>query len=137
MQNENSFVRKILVPTDFSDTANQAVRYAARMAEKLSAKLFLFNVNESSLMINSDEALSLDYKIIENEIRQSLNALALTLKKNFTLPEIEIRSNVGFFIPEIEEEVKKENIDLVIMGTTGASVLKQFFFGTHAVSVID
>src|SRR5947209_4559320 len=50
-------IRRILVPTDFSDCALPAVRYAAELADKFSAELILLHVVPDAVLALPDAVM--------------------------------------------------------------------------------
>lgn len=132
----NLKVNKILCPIDFSDSSTRALKNAIMVAKKLEAKLFVMNVYESE---HPYEYFDIHYLATEIENERKLNKLAFEkyLKKiNFRDVTYEYILSNGFPEVEILKTIKNNNIDLLIMGTTGKSGFSKFFMGSVTEKVI-
>jgi nucleotide-binding universal stress UspA family protein len=137
-------MKKILFPTDFSETANNAFVYALEMSKSLQSELIVLHVYDlpvvsyegySASIIDVYESIELnkfenfkDYIPKLREIAESHNLGSI--KMSHVL-------EYGDLIPSINKLVKQENIDLIVMGTNGASGLKEVFLGSNTGSVIS
>jgi nucleotide-binding universal stress UspA family protein len=130
-------MKTILIPTDFSETARNAANYAIEFAKQIGAELFLLHVfhipiatSEAPIMIRSFDELEKDnlenLKLLEQELRT---------QHGLTNP-IECIVKPGFIIDEIRETIKEKNIDLVVMGITGANKLVELLIGSNTIGVI-
>jgi nucleotide-binding universal stress UspA family protein len=136
-------MENILVPFDFSNESNAALRAAAELAAKLNAKIYLLNVYEAPEETNdmysfSEEAL-ISYKKLIDEVREKhLIRLKETIEKStFLSPNIEPVTKRGFVYKEIIETVEELNIDLVVMGSKGTSTLEEYLIGTNVEKIIQ
>jgi nucleotide-binding universal stress UspA family protein len=126
-------MKKILVPTDFSKAAFNALEYAVNLAQKLNAEVILLNayaVPNSSVMIDLTDVLKED----------SINGLAKVKKEISSLyPEIELETidYNGDLTSSVKFCSANNDIDLVIMGTTGATGLKETFVGSNTATLIQ
>lgn len=126
-------MKKILCPTDFTDTAHNAIAYAAKFAQATEAELILFNV-QSVFDISPTEIIKGHSEVVDS-IRTSLEAQALEVAKEFNIScysEVQI-SNTP--LSSIISDRGKE-FDLIIMGTNGTDDLYQFFMGSNTYNVI-
>jgi len=135
-------MKKILVPTDFSDFADKALQTAVSIAKKIKAEIFLVNVNEMSVA-----ALPIaEYYYYDKEKEQSYlqmvnESLDKTLKKitsDMDLGDVPIYTLVesGLLVDAIEEVTRREKIDLIIMGTQGATGTKEMLIGSNTEKVV-
>lgn len=132
---------KILVPSDFSINSNNAALYAAKFAKKVNAEIILFHVVhfEHPPMVQFTGSVE---KKIEN-IRLSIASkdcvlLVNDLKSRVKGVQISFKVVPGFPIADVIENYATTNkIDLIIMGTKGASGLAKVLFGSNAVAVIN
>ncbi len=136
-------MKKILFPTDFSKTANNAFIYALKMAKYIEAELIVLHVYELPIV---------SYEGYSSYISEVYETIELSKFENFKdyIPELrkiaeenqleDVKmSHVmeeGDLIFTIKKLVKKEKISLIIMGTKGASGLKEVFVGTNAGALI-
>lgn len=132
-------MNKILVPTDFSPTSMKAVSYAAEIAKKLNANIFLLHVvdNVTDIII---EPLAFDVKEQDVILKNSLKNLD-ELKQSIvsTYPEITVEAGIvsGRAILSILNFSEEYQADLIVMGTTGAGAVKELLMGSVASGIIS
>jgi nucleotide-binding universal stress UspA family protein len=128
---------KILVPTDFSACAHNALDYAIGLAGEIDAEIMLLH----SIVYNDTTFISASSKEEENtkrynDTKDSIDKeLSYIKSKN---PDLEVRSELDAENAElaIATLTEKEKIDYIIMGTEGASGLKAAIFGSFTNSVL-
>jgi len=124
---------RILVPVDFSETSVLALAYAIEVSKSFDASLLILNTYEvhqgAIAIINVSEAL---HQAAEKNMEDLLKKIATHAH---SLP-IETLISQGFAPQTIVDTAEKNSIDLIIMGTTGASGLKEFFLGSTTSAVI-
>ena len=133
---DQSRMRTILYPTDFSDNSHQAFPYALDVAYLFNAKLILFNsyttpYSKSNVLVSLQEKLK---KESENELNK-LRDEALSMSKYEKL-EIEIYTCQGEFVSSISKVARQLSADCIVMGTKGASGIKEMFIGSNTLEVI-
>lgn len=129
-------MQKILVPTDFSACAENALDYAIYLAEKLHAEITLL----SSFYIPSSGAASIVMNIQEDmrkETVDELNALIANKKKRFPLVKLVGVTDFNIASNSIISKVQNNEFDMVVMGTTGASGIKEMFVGSTTSAIVD
>lgn len=136
---------KILIPTDFSPLSKVAINYAENLTEGHNAHITLLNVIQLNGSIDTS---LLSSKAIEdtlmNNAEQDLRKLSdQILRSTKTKGKKEIHDlsyNVikGYNISKsIEEFAREKEIDLIIMGTKGASGIKKMIIGSNAADIIE
>jgi nucleotide-binding universal stress UspA family protein len=124
------------VPTDFSESSEEAVCYAGALAEKYEAKVILLHVLESDTLnaIRSFEAGGDLIKKLRAERESHLKRLA----QLDALSGIEVESRLLEGVPayEIVEAAGDLRADLIIVGTHGRSGPERVFFGSVAERVV-
>lgn len=128
---------RILVPTDFSDTARNAVNYALQMAKELPAtEIILFNSFDKVVAGSDGTPLASD-----PDTHRNLSVLALrNLVKELdaeTSVNVTTRAEEGSLISNIQALAEQGTIDLVVMGINGATRMEQIMIGSSTLSVIS
>ncbi len=129
----------ILVPTDFSENANVAIEYACELGKQLGADV---------LIINTYTPAVTHYNVISPLIQEEIgNAKKVAEKKLATICEVvkeqydplacSYKFLVGGIVESIESLITELNINLVVMGTKGASGLDKILFGSNTTRVIE
>jgi len=142
-------VKKILVPTDFSEQAGYALDFAYQIALKSTAEIILVNVIDypglSSVWSGGMNVIggaeppldNLDESFINNLLDRSKDELKSMVKKlNHGNVKISQLVEVGnpYFV--IVEKIAQEDINLVIMGTKGATGLEEVLIGSNTERVV-
>ncbi|HXB41436.1 MAG TPA: universal stress protein [Bacteroidia bacterium] len=127
----------ILVPTDFSESANNAVNYAVCLADFFDAKLVLVNATPV-LLPSYDSTLPVETMIdmqkkAEENLQNLKNELLAKPHRKLT---IECYTAAGYVFDVIESAEKKYNADLIVMGIVGeAGKIKEHVIGSTSVKV--
>jgi nucleotide-binding universal stress UspA family protein len=129
-------MKRILVPTDFSNDALKAVTYAAEIAQKSGATIFLLHVIEPAINMAKMQSDSSSEKVVKersSEMSGSLKSLAKIYPGVKVIPHL----LGGAVITSIVDFAEKENVDLIIMGTKGASGIKKLLIGSNTAGAIN
>lgn len=129
-------VRTILVPIDFSETANKALVYAIKMADQFGSKIILLNVVEP--IATPDLAyhpLMLETDKVKSIAKGRLNDLCRRAKIPAQMLD---RTLVRYGSPfaEITSAARTLKVDLIILTTHGYTGLKHVFMGSTAERVV-
>lgn len=129
-------MKKILVATDFSLSATNAVNYAADMAMSINAGLLLLNVVQTPIGY-SDLPIVLN---LEDLMRSSENDMD-NLKKELLLKTagkiiIETEVGMGGFFEELKTVCERIKPYAVVMGSQGKTAAEHLMFGSHAVHTV-
>lgn len=130
-------MKKILVPTDFSANAEYALKVAAQVARKNNSEIILLHMLE--LPSQGGDAIVGSHDI--PELMLFKNAAIQKLDDLMDAPYLdglEISEVVQFELAfdGIMNISRKNNVDLVIMGSHGASGFKEMFIGSNAEKVV-
>src|SRR5690606_13598833 len=136
-------MKKILLPTDFSENAFNAIKYAVQLFKKEKCTFFLLNTytpvlyDSDYILYSPASSLSLD-EVYKNNSQSGLEKVEKRILAEFPndLHSFKLISSFSLLNEEIKEQVKTRNIDLVVMGTQGATGAVQILFGTHTVHAI-
>lgn len=136
-------MKNVLLPTDFSDNSWNAIVYAVHYFKAETCNFYLLHVNTLDNLIVGDTAYIPTQAEIENvyvkpsklKLRAMLKRISDTFEPNkqhrfYTL------TDYSFIIESIRKYVKDKHIDMIVMGTKGASGLKEYIIGSNAGDVI-
>lgn len=134
-------MKTILVPTDFSEKADDALRFALQFNEKVNGKIILMHVldfpsssfNTVGEMDLSDAETLFHAEFIKGVV-QRLEDLKASVKEKGQ--ELETRIKFGNPYVSISKEIASEKVNYIIMGSSGASGLQEVFIGSVAEKVI-
>jgi len=137
-------MKKILVPTDFSKTAQNAVAVAADVARKAGAELILlhvieeasgssFNVEGEATYRGDSEETFFTLKLIERAKKQMAKAL-----EDDKLSGLKVRQELrmGSAFHGMTTIIAEKKVDLVVMGTAGSSDLENMVIGSNTEKVV-
>lgn len=125
----------ILVPTDFSEVANNALGHALKIADVYKNEITLINIQDEGGifgLFGSHDKMEL----VREAVNTRMDALIAESKKSFPNVKINKRIEIGKIYKVITEIAENENFDSIVMGTNGASGLAQIT-GSNASRVIN
>ena len=137
-------MKKILIPTDFSNEAQNAAELARSLALKFSARLvFLHSIEvTSSESINASGAPSnfdsyADSMLVHESIKRANEEMS-TLLDVSTFQGIEVSQiiKIGSPFNHIYDAIEDDGVDFVVMGTKGASGLSEVLIGSNTEKVV-
>ena len=130
---------KILIPTDFSKLSRVAIDYALDFSKDIDMHLLLLHVLDNKAPVMARVSSKKLDEVIKTSSERDMKALIKTLKKeNDHNPKLSSKIIFGSSIEkEIEAFSLKHNIDMICIGTKGATGLKKVLIGSNAVSIID
>ncbi|SHH66960.1 universal stress protein [Flavobacterium defluvii] len=137
-------MKKILFPTDFSDAATNAFVHALEFAKVVKAELILLHTFE--IPVYDSQFFPENYASIYSSIELAKFEMfkdeipklrAIAAERNLDDIVIKHRLMDGDLIYNLRNAVEEDEIDFVIMGTTGVSDWTKFFTGSNTNSVIS
>ena len=129
--------KTILVPTDFSETAQKALDYAVELAEKLGAKLQVIHAFELPLVGFPDGTLTITAEMATRITVAAQKALDEVVAKYKGRP-VELMTSLVQGDPRelVLEAARKLGADLIVMGTHGRRGIARALIGSVAESVV-
>lgn len=130
-------MHKILIPTDFSPVADNALDYAIEIGAKFSSELYLYHV----YTIHKVD-YNLDYSDEDQPHRKELERKMKRTKQKFidkiTEKGLSVQTIVEMdnILSIFERKARKHAIDLIVMGSKGASGLDKVIFGSVAATAL-
>ena len=136
-------MKKILFPTDFTETSENAFRYALHVANQFNASIatvhtFTAPVVATSPMVMVEEMTRLTEQY-EMQEYQDFSKKMHKIAEDLGMGHVEIKHTLeyGLAVEEIVRMSKKEGCDMIIMGTDGNDGFGRWLFGSHAAKVVD
>jgi nucleotide-binding universal stress UspA family protein len=137
-------MKTILFPTDFSEAAEKAFVYALNFAKKIGASITTLHVYELPDIrgVKLPHSLMEIYESIDLETFENYKTNVPQLRKiaeenNLASVPIYHTMEEGETIPTIQKIARKTEADMIIIGTKGATGLKEVFIGSVASSLIE
>ncbi|MFO1518613.1 MAG: universal stress protein [bacterium] len=127
--------KKILVPVDFSDYSRDALKLAMEYGSHFGAELFLLHVVDLRDLYAFDLVALETKPSLEDELKKQARERLSQWGKAVTLshhPEVRLGSPVV----EIQEAVRQNQIDLVVLATHGRTGLKHLVMGSVAEQIV-
>lgn len=135
-------MKNILLPTDFSENSWNAIAYAIHFHKNETCNFYLLNVLGLGSVV-TDIPYIPDSEAIEeayvNPSKIKLRQIIKRISREFTpnkKHKFYILVEYNFLTDSINKHVKEKNIDMIIMGTRGATGLKEKILGSNAGEVI-
>lgn len=129
-------IKRILIPFDFSDTAALSLDHAVHMAKTAGAELYLLHIIETSTFPSSiSHAFSGFEKKVEEASNEKLKELSDELSARHGI-KVHTITEVGKIYKRIVHTAKQAHIDLVLMGTHGASG-SSYIIGSNTTRVVQ
>jgi len=135
-------MRKILIPTDFSENAINALDYALELFKYDTCEFYIMHAYQDE--IYSDKALltreTMDEvtRIINTTSQLNLEDVKKHINKVSPNPRhaYHMISANSMLIDETDKIVDEENIDIIVMGTRGKTNDRKLTFGSHTLQVL-
>lgn len=130
-------MKRILAPTDFSDTARNAVEYAVSLALQANAELILFHAYHASPLAVDVPLDNITLEEIHARSDQSLQAIRREiLHRHGDTLTVECVSRCGFAVDEIADFALEYDADLVVMGMQGAGYISETVIGSITTALL-
>jgi nucleotide-binding universal stress UspA family protein len=135
-------MKNILIPTDFSENAWNALLYGISFFKKTHCTFHIVHINSVNTNVSGETAMFISPEVLEESLLvESKEKLHKLMSKIEHLPlnvkhEFKPLALYGFLTDHIKSQVKEKQIDLIIMGTKGATGLKSVSIGSNTGDVI-
>lgn len=137
-------MKRILFPTDFSETATNAFIHALEFANRVEGELILLHAfdlpvfdsqyfPENYMLIYESVELT-QFEIFKDELPK-LHAIAQ--ERNLNHVKMSHRLMDGNLLSTIERSIQEDGIDYIVMGTEGEKSWAELFLGTRTTAVIS
>jgi nucleotide-binding universal stress UspA family protein len=135
-------MRKIVVPTDFSENSFNALKYACEIFKYEHSEIFILHAYADEVYqlgnITDRNLLNKKKDEVEERSASSLQELLQRIREYSPNPQhtFKILPVFGSLIDEVNDLVNRENIDIVVMGTRGAANDRSITFGSNTLMVM-
>jgi len=133
---------RILLPTDFSENAYEAIQYALKTFKDIESKFYMLHtymppVYNAEYLVGSPGLIGLGDVIREAAV-ENLDKLYARIAEEHPNDKHKFVSitSLNTLTNEMSRIVSDEKIDLIVMGTKGATGAKEILFGTNTVDII-
>ena len=129
-------MKKIIVPIDFSEHSEYALKTSAKLAKKNNAEILALHMLEmSDIMLTASDGLQ--YEKVVYFMKLSEQKFENFLKKDY-LKDIKVTPIIKHFkvFSEVNDVAQKHDADLIVMGSHGSSGVKEFFIGSNTERVV-
>ena len=131
-------LKKVLVPTDFSDSARHAFSYGVSFAREYKAELVLLHVVENLTVGYASDLFPVPMAEVFQEISGYAKSEVTKLAEEVRGKGVRVRELVvqGKPAAEIMRVAREETVDMIVLGAHGKGVLDQALFGSTTERVV-
>ncbi|MGX1928661.1 universal stress protein [Flagellimonas sp. 2504JD4-2] len=135
-------MQKILIPTDFSENAWNAIDYAMQLFRKRSCTFYLLNTYTPVIPSSRFMAKMIDgvrvVDAVRNSSEEGLKKTVDRVKRKYRNSNHKFKtiSSFNLLTDEVTDIVDSEGIQLIVTGTKGASGIEEVFMGSNTVRII-
>ncbi|NNE76199.1 MAG: universal stress protein [Pricia sp.] len=135
-------MKNVLIPTDFSENAWNATRYAIELFKNEKCVFHLLNVYTPSITSSRFLAVTFDGRAFEDgshlNSERGLKKLLKQIEQAYTNPRHSFKtiSSFSLLVDEMKGIVESYDIDLIVTGTKGISGIEEVFMGSNTVRII-
>lgn len=131
-------IRRILAPTDFSDRAETALRYAGWFAAEFGGELIVLHCIHYEPNVVGPEYSAFDLAVLNEVSGKSAATELASLVRDSVPPQVKARTEVcvGPPLGEVPEFARTAQIDLIICSTHGRTGLPHVLVGSTAEGLV-
>ena len=130
-------IQRILVPVDYSDCSDRALKYAISFAKRNRAKITVLHAYHMPVPM-AEMTVTIDNSVVAEIEQEAHRQMEQLVASNPGLQEVleTAEVNLSLALDAIDTAMECDKIDLIIMGTTGAHNLGDKLLGTNTYGVI-
>lgn len=130
--------KKILLPTDGSKYSENAEKHALFLAEKSGAEIISLSVIENGFSVGlpSDDTIYEVNQMLKKESKTNLNKVEEIKEEYDSNIKITPLIKEGSPAPVILDVAEEEDVDLIVIGSSGKSSFDRFLMGSVAAKVV-
>jgi len=130
-------MKTLIVPTDFSPSATNAMNYATDMAIAIEASVLLLHVYQVPVAFSEVPVVAVPIEEVNRLSIERLDELKAAIN-HITSGKINVdtESRLGDVTEELEKMCRSVNPFAVVMGSRGTSAMERLFLGSNSLSVV-
>ena len=135
-------MRKVLVPTDFSSNAFNALVYACEVFKYERSEIFIMHAFADEVYKNNGTLKRSEFEKLKEETAQnsenSLKKILEEIKHQYPNPNhiYKTVASFGSLVDDVNDLVNQENMDIVVMATRGKTNDRALAFGSNTLKVL-
>lgn len=129
-------MKQIIVPTDFSAPAENAMLYAGQLAQKTGAGILLLHVYQIPISMSEVPVLMISADELRQNADHGLERTKELLQKFYPSVSVTTESRMGDVTDELNDVCKEQDVFAIVAGKHGASGIEHFFFGSTSLSIV-
>src|SRR5215208_2527895 len=129
-------MKTIVVPTDFSAPAENAMLYAGQLAQTISASVFLLHVYQIPVSMNDVPVMMISAEELKNSADAGLARTGEVLQQAYPELAISMESRLGDVVDELNDVCEELNPFVIVVGKHGTSGVEKLLFGSTSLSII-
>jgi nucleotide-binding universal stress UspA family protein len=130
-------MKTIIVPTDFSVMANNAMRFATDMAQHINASLLLLHIYQVPVAIGEVPMPLVNVDELQKSSEEKLKTLKEEIEKLTAFKvKVYIEARLGEVVDELQNVCATVQPFAVIIGTKGSGALERMLFGSVTLSAM-
>jgi len=136
-------LKSILLPTDFSKNSINAINYAVELFKNEQCEFYVINIQKASSFV-SDDLMTMTssatiYHTLIDIAKKSIKNVIDEIKSTYNNNLHKFYSIVDYdnFVDGINQACKTRKIDLIVMGTKGASGAEKVLFGSNTARIMQ
>jgi nucleotide-binding universal stress UspA family protein len=129
-------MKTIIVPTDFSTTAEHAALYAAELARAIDASVVLVHVYQLPITMSDFPVMVVSAEEMKNNADIALARIKEVVEKQVPGVRFETESRMGDVVQELEEICTGKDAVMLVTGTKDMSGFERFLTGNTTLSIV-
>lgn len=129
-------MKRIIIPTDFSPAADNAMHYGAQLAQAIGADVLLLHVYMIPITINEMPVMVLSGDELKKGADAGLERCREEIKRSYPTLEISVENRLGDVVEELKDICKETDPFAVVMSTHNYGAAEQLLFGSNVIAAI-
>src|SRR5215211_3639054 len=129
-------MKTIIVPTDFSSSADSAMHYGAQLAVSIGYTLYLVHVYQIPVSISDIPVMMISGEELKKSADEGLDRCREELQRTYGNIDIKTESRLGEVTTELKDVCSHLDPLAVVIGSHAESGLERLFFGSTTLSVV-